>query len=501
MVFGGKFNRPHDNPFYYRAAIFDPETRLWAPVLDIQIGGDLSTGHVYAISTREGKIILAGDFTTSDPYFGNPVALTGILVADPETRTFEPLGLGVTGRINTLFQDGDTLFVGGAMTRTGLDSSAGLGMWVWSRNMWTGIDTCPAGEVFAIQPYGDRLFVGGQNGLAVWNRNTMSWMGIASAAIGNGPVRHLSIRDGFLYAAGGFNQLMAVNGESVARMDLVTNVWLSMNPPQWMNVTAADWGEGTWMLAGSEGENRFVMAYESSNGVWTVKPLPSNNGIFALTHHSGRWYFGGEHVSGFNGNAVEYDAIHHRYKTLHYAVDGGIYAMAAIGGQVYFGGQFGTIGHGTGSSGLGRWDHHLSKFEPATVGGWVYSLRSDEHQLLIGHRFGARWMDWETGAASPNLFSSGIGERVHTVAAFEDRIVIGGQFSRIGSVTARNVAIYDKRTGSWQSGNANGSAHSNVQSMVMLGDTLYVGGVFLDVGGVQDANMIGKRNMRTGTWH
>jgi len=507
LIFGGHFNRPHDNPFINRVAQFDPVTGLWDAVLNVQI-----QENVHALATRNGKVIAAGNFTGSDPYWGDRVDIAGIVEADPTSEDFTHLGVGIVGSVEALLVADDQLFVGGLITQAGGQSAHNLAIWSWETQTWTPISGSTVGHIRTLAKAGNRLYVGGDSGLALWNLELNQWETIDGLGSVNGPVRHLSIHDGSLYVAGGFTSIAGFSNEaSAVRMNVTTHVWERLNTPGAMNVTVGAWGGNTWVISGLTGSAEVpyqVFEFNPAQNTWRAWTGGATESIKALHYFEQYWYAGGAftRIGGrVTGYAAKYDPIQDTWTRLDAAFDGGVYALAANGPQLFVGGQFSTIPGGIPSSGIASMDVEDGSLTGIGANSFTYSIHISGGHLYVGGGYNAIAGLPARHAAALNLntqtwdaistSSSGTNIRVSNIVSYNQDVIFGGSFTSLGGVNANNIIRYSPVTRTWVSLGGVGE----VRGMTVVGDTLFVAGLFTTAGGVP-ARMIARRNMKTGAW-
>lgn len=99
----------------------------------------------------------------------------------------------------------------------------------------------------------------------------------------------------------------------------------------------------------------------------------------------------------------------------------------------------------------------------------------------------------------------GPNSEVFTIAVLGRSLFIGGSFIAVGGVQANRIARYDLDTKTWTSlgrGGGNG-VNESVTSLVVVGSSLYVGGFFTEanIGGTQvRVNRVARYDTLTGTW-
>ncbi len=170
-------------------------------------------------------------------------------------------------------------------------------------------------------------------------------------------------------------------------------------------------------------------------------------------------------------------------------IDGGIvYAAARIGSDIYFGGSFWGAG-GISSPGIIRWNSTSSTWSNVGGGiiGSVFALAVQNSVLYAGGMFTtagrtpvhniARWngTSWMPLGSPPNDGVSGQAQ-VNSLASMDSVLYVGGNFTSVGNgIQANYVARWDGT--SWSSVSA--PLNSAVESMVVWGPDLYVGGSFM----------------------
>jgi hypothetical protein len=105
-----------------------------------------------------------------------------------------------------------------------------------------------------------------------------------------------------------------------------------------------------------------------------------------------------------------------------------------------------------------------------------------------------------TGAADP-LWNPGANQDVNFIVADITGLYVGGTFDSIGSVNRKGIAKLEITTGAVDI-NWNPNPNSNIffpfiKTMTIVGDDIYVGGHFTEIGGV-GINSIAKINTSTG---
>ncbi|MCX5769422.1 MAG: PASTA domain-containing protein [Candidatus Hydrogenedentes bacterium] len=188
--------------------------------------------------------------------------------------------------------------------------------------------------------------------------------------------------------------------------------------------------------------------------------------------------------------------------------------LDVAGSTVYVGGAFDTVGGQTrwgiaavdGTTGEATsWDPHFGD------GAVVFTLRVSGNTVYVGGAFNsigglARWgiaaLDITTGNATAwdpkALGNSGTTGWVYALQLVGSTVYAGGAFDGIGGQPRCNIAALDAGTGAATAWNPSaGDYYGSVSSLLVSGNTVYMGGSFSSVGG-QNRNCIAAVDVTTG---
>lgn len=425
--------------------------RSWHPL------GAGVDGRVTALAAHGAALYVGGKFNTAGDLDANRLARwdgnSWSLVGNGTGPVDDYFGSPEPGEVNALaFVDG-RLYVGGDFVS--VDGVAANNIAVWDGQKWAALGSgvgkldwegefVPNGEVLALAPYSDALYVGGDFTQAGGiNANSVAaWNGIQWVALGNGvslgantngfenaTVAALAVYNGQLHAGGAFEQ---ADGKPAAHL--------------------AVWDGVTWKSVG---------------GGVRPEQFSSDMVVNALAVSGDHLYVGGSFVAA-GGKAMDllvqwdgatfaevgagiqnqdYDVV----TTLATGPEGSLY----IGGSYKFGGNLRI-------DNVGRYD--------AT--GW--------QALGVGL---ARQAYGDTPALP------------YAIVVDEDGFVFaGGEFQYAGGVKVDNLAMWDGET--WHN---IGGTNGRIRALALAGDDLYVGGEFTQAGGVA-ANHIARWNSVTKEW-
>jgi hypothetical protein len=207
-------------------------------------------------------------------------------------------------------------------------------------------------------------------------------------------------------------------------------------------------------------------------------------------------------VAGEDGKPrfVKFDRMSNdNWSALGGGVNGAVRALAAIGTDLYVGGQFSLAGDTSAS--------RIAKFDTTQTGngGWstlgdgvngtVFALEVVGTDLYVGGSFTsaggvsvgriAKYDTTQTDNSGWSALGNGVTDIVRALAVIGTDLYVGGEFSQAGGAPASRIAKYDTT----QAGNAGWSALGDgvggfsVLALAPIGADLYVGGDFFEAEG------------------
>jgi hypothetical protein len=228
--------------------------------------------------------------------------------------------------------------------------------------------------------------------------------------------------------------------------------------------------EGYTMRTGKHGEPIFVpQTQNTASGTWSTLGTGSSNGVNgevrALAVSGNEVFVGGFFTSagGVSANRVaRFNTLTNTWSTLGTGSSNGVngvvvYALAVVGDEVVVGGTFTQAG--------GVSANNVARFNTLTN----------------------TWSSLGTGS------SNGVNSTVYALAVSGNEVVVGGTFTQAGGVSANYVARFNTLTNTWSSlgtGSSNG-VNSWVETLAVVGNEVFVGGIFTSAGGVS-ANRCGS---------
>jgi hypothetical protein len=296
---------------------------------------------------------------------------------------------------------------------------------------------------------GNEVYVGGlftsaggvsANRVARFNTQTNTWsrLGTGSSNGVNGGVAALAVVGNEVYVGGFFTEAGGVSANNVARFNTQTNTWSTL-------------GTG------------------SSNGVSGVIGVT----VTALAVVGNEVVVGGRFTEAGGVSAIRvarFNTQTNTWSTLgtgsSNGVDGYVNALAVVGNEVFVGGDFTSAG--------GVSANNVARFNTQTN----------------------TWSSLGTGS------SNGVNDYVYALAVVGNEVVVGGEFTSAGGVSANGVARFNTQTNTWSSlgtGSSNGVSGVGVAALAVVGNEVFVGGGFTSAGGVS-ANNVARFNTQTNTW-
>jgi hypothetical protein len=439
-------------------------------------------------------------------------------IFEPQTQhtasgTWSSLGTGSSngvsggGGVSALAVVGNEVYVGGFFTSAGGVSANNVARFNTLTNTWSSLGTGSQNGVSGGIPYvsalavvGDEVVVGGAftsaggvsaNRVARFNTQTNTWSTLgtgSSNGVSGNNVEALAVVGDEVYVGGDFTSAGGVSANRVARFNTQTNTWSSL---------------GTGSSNGVSGNNVEALAVVG-NEVYVGGGFTSAGGVSASS------------VARFNTQTNTWSSLGTGSSN---GVNGGVYALAVVGNEVYVGGGFTSAG-GVSANRVARFNTQTNTWSTLGTGsqngvsGNVEALAVVGNEVYVGGdftsaggvsanrvaRFNTQTNTWSTlGTGSSNGVDGG---GVYALAVVGDEVYVGGDFTSAGGVSANRVARFNTQTNTWSTlgtGSQNGVSGVGVGALAVVGNEVYVGGGFTSAGGVS-ANRVARFNTQTNTW-
>ncbi len=450
--------------------------------VDISAGGDAGVISARHVTVFDGEVweplsegldgpvralVVHGDDVVAGGAFGTAGRRAAIGVARWDGRQWHAMGAGFSDEVRALVSVDERLYAGGWFTRSGQLGVPHLAE--WRRDRWMpvidGIDGAVIGMGDAdgrLIIVGDFTQVDGRPAEFIAQREGGAWNAPGGGQGLNGRVHSVladGVDEGAFFAAGSFSRAGAVAVNNVAR-----------------------WTGSAWESLG----------------------LGTNATIWSMVLHDDRLVVGGRfteadgvvvnHVASWDGS---------RWNALGRGLDGTVLALAVHRGDIVAGGTFGRatregdgdvanggcVGRGT----LARWNGSRWEYIGEAPNGGVYALASVGGELVVGGEFeqvgnlsAKNVAVWD--GSSWRALGSGLDAPAFTIAPFGDGVAFGGPFRTAGGTRAECVAIWDGT--SWlgldtQPEPPLGRNRSLVNAIQERSGDLIVGGSFVRIGGVE----------------
>jgi N-acetylneuraminic acid mutarotase len=340
---------------------------------------------------------------------------------------------GLSSDVFALAAMGDDLYVGGRFTATSDWMVTGLNRIARYDVVAETWHALPAqglnGTVFALALDGSDLYVGGTffatvggvvtnlGNIARYDTGTTTWHALPNQGL-SGPVYALAVMGDDLYVGGYFTQTVdgtVSNLNHIARYDTGTTTWhglpneglddyvralVTMGDDLYVGGNFAQTGDGTVSDLGR------IVRHDITDDTWNALPNHGlNNTVYALAAVGDDLYVGGAFTQSGDvvvsdlGRIVRYDTTGGAWHALpNQGLGGVVQALMMVGSDLYVGGAFGWTGDGT-LTNLG----YIARYDTAG-GAWhalpnqgldyiVYALAVAGDDLYMGGAFGATG-DW-----------------------------------------------------------------------------------------------------------
>ena len=468
---------------------------------------------VHALIVYNGQLIAAGKFDSTG-------AMPCPHIARWTGSSWTPLGGGLNGDVNALAIYNNDLIACGLFSVPG----GGVGIGRWNGSTWQPLGSGVSYGT-ALRVYGGQLFVGGQFTSAggVPASNIARWTGSAWGAVGSGVtgvnsyVFTLGEFGGALIAGGRFD---TAGGQAIGNLAQVTSNILGYNwrpidilQPTVMAferfgtrmiaggsfVQPTDSGEPAFNLAGWDGVKTSSMDAGMNGAVRAMKSFenPGPIGSFELVA-------GGDFTTAGNVGASHVarwvvDPIiafpPPEWKPMGAGFNGPVFTIERYKDATFAGGTF-TASGATPVGRIARWNG--ASWQPVGTGlnGGAYAMKRmfvnppGETELIIGGEFTVaggltanRIARWTEGSGPPawSTLGAGFNSAVRAVEVFEGNLYAAGLFTMSGSTPVNHVARLSGS--SWVA--AGTGLDGPVYALLASGGYLYATGTYSTAGGAQ----------------
>ncbi|MBI4578538.1 MAG: hypothetical protein HY718_02480, partial [Planctomycetes bacterium] len=507
VVVGGSFSLA-GSVLANNIACWNPTSQTWSTL------GEGLDGWVYALAVLEGKLYVGGYFGTAS----GVVATSGLASWDPTTQTWSAVGGGLGTGTTTLPSataltalDGK-LYVAGSFTTAGPVSAASIARWDPATSTWSALGAGVSGTVYALTGLNGKLYAGGEFStlapvliikfVACWDPATSTW---SSLGTGVGGVEYpcvwsLADLDGKLYVGGDFTTAGGDAANYLASWDPTTQTWAAAGSED-TPVRALVVGEGK-LYAIHVACQGPITSWDPATSTWASVAGELEGGTaysaVALTVLDCKLCAGSDFTTAGELNATGvacWDLAASGWSALGSGIDGPALAMTALDGRLYTGGRFTIVG-GVSASRVASWDPATSTFSPLWVGidgtyPQVSALTALNGKVYAGGKFTyagvvianhiACWNPVTSGWTALGTGIDGPYPEVSALAALNDKLYVGGSFTSAGGVSANNVAGWDPVMATWSA--LDTGTDDGVTALAVLNGKLYAGGHFTTAGG------------------
>ncbi len=243
---------------------------------------------------------------------------------------------------------------------------------------------------------------------------------------------------------------------------------------------------GNFTLAGNVASANLAL-YNTSTDTWTDLGIDCDSAVYTIVSDGTNLYVGGNftQIGGIAANYIaKYDFTTDTWSTLGTGVDSAVYTIAISGTDIYVGGFFINAG-GSGANRIAKWDGTNWSALGTGLNNGVYTLTIDGTDVYVGGVFTTaggstsnRVAKWDTVTTTWSSLGSGgengVDDRVNSIVVSGTDIYIGGHFLNAGTTSARKIAKWDGSN--WTA--LGTGLNDNVNTMVLTGTKLYIGGNF-----------------------
>ena len=416
-------------------------------------------------------------------------------------------GLSYEGYAMAVYDDGDgpALYVAGGFETAGGAKVCGIACWdgrYWSPVGGGVSKPSGCGQVKALLVHDGELIAGGSFATAgnTAAANIARWNGTRWAPLGEGTdfdVLALAVYEGDLIAAGSFNAAGGVAANRIARWNGESWSPLGSGLNDAVGTLHVHGGEliagGRFTVAGGVKANQIARwdgyEWQSLGGGVTAG---SNPNVSALLSYGDNLVVGG-FFAAVGGvpckNIAMWDGV--TWAPVGEGTDASVLDLTLYNGELIAGGEF-TYINGERCNSIARWDGEAwVRMGEGVSGGkdatQVRALTVYRGELIAGGNFSkagetsARNVArWNGNSWSP--LGQGFNGQVRALIVCKGELIAGGTFTRSGGTTLNGIARWDGEAWTPLGSGVSGTWSPGVYCLAVFGGDLYAGGLFLKAG-------------------
>lgn len=243
-----------------------------------------------------------------------------------------------------------------------------------------------------------------------------------------------------------------------------------------------------------------VAHFDHTMNMWSVMGDGFGGTVYALAAHNGKLYAGGTFTTvGFNKtNPINFIAVWdgNSWQELGGGLNGPVYSIAFTDSSMIVGGFFSNAGIDSTPlaktvSNVARWDGHQWDDMGGGLTDQVNTLLASPGGLYAGGNFFDNASNLKGVAkyvsGSWQGIGTGVSGQVSALASLNGNIWIGGTFRRSGdnATVLNSIGVWDGNAINPVGSDPNiGTPYGNIVSMQTVGDTVFIGGFFANIAGV-----------------
>lgn len=420
--------------------------------------------------------------------------------------------------VYTILSYNNTIYVGGRFTTVGgqtRNKIAAVSITTGAATTWNPNGGIGTSNVRQLYLDGTTLYVGGQFTQMGGTRTNLAAFDITTglltpwAPTANIQVNAFAVNAGIVYVGGYFTQINGFNRAGIAAIDAITGTLTTWNPGSGNAVMSLVINGanilvgGNFTFIGGQLRKGFAeLSLGSGNATGTIFDLNSTGTLQTMCKIGNTVYLGGDfttiNTTIEKDNIAAVDVSSNTVLSWESHADNAVYTIQKSGTTIFAGGAFKMLGRKIRNyvASINLLDDEVTQWNPNPSSVVVAVFPTMDTVYLGGSYLDA--VSSSTGTLLTGFDVNIAGGTIKALHKHNNTLYLGGSFTHVGGIQRKSLASVNASTGAVTTWNPLVTGTVTINDFVAYNSTLYVGGVFTHILG-QSRDHLAAIDLNTAT--